>query len=171
MQVVDVVAEEDAQLNMESKPAINKLKKLPRSSLKFPIDLEHFKRREQLKKSGLEKVIMFLSKSDEETTNKKLAKDLVDKWNFLVIFCRPANKASGMESRDDDLDLAEFSQERKSWQSSSRQHASRPEAMPLDFLARPQSKIDPGEIRARAKQVIHDQRRLKVGFPFPLLLT
>ncbi|KAG5553295.1 hypothetical protein RHGRI_011230 [Rhododendron griersonianum] len=137
----------------------------------FPIDLEHFKRREQLKKSGLAKVIMFLSKSDEETTNKKLAKDLVDKWNFLVIFCRPANKASGMESRDDDLDLAEFSQERKSGQSSSRQHASRPEAMPLDFLVRPQSKIDPDEIRARAKQVIHDQRRLKVGFPFPILLT
>ncbi|KAI8564153.1 hypothetical protein RHMOL_Rhmol03G0159800 [Rhododendron molle] len=46
----------------------------------FPIDLEHFEKREQLKKSGLAKVIMFLSKSDEETTNKKLAKDLVDKW-------------------------------------------------------------------------------------------
>ncbi|KAI8535760.1 hypothetical protein RHMOL_Rhmol10G0198800 [Rhododendron molle] len=31
-------------------------------------------------------VIMFLSKSDEETTNKKLAKDLVDKWviDFLL---------------------------------------------------------------------------------------
>lgn len=29
---------------------------------------------------------MFLSKSDEETTNKKLAKDLVDKWviDFLL---------------------------------------------------------------------------------------
>ncbi|KAI8565017.1 hypothetical protein RHMOL_Rhmol03G0228000 [Rhododendron molle] len=46
----------------------------------FPIDLERFEKREQLKKSGLAKVIMFLSKSDEETTNKKLAKDLVDKW-------------------------------------------------------------------------------------------
>lgn len=46
--------------------------------------------------------------------------------------------------------------------SSSRQHASRPEAMSLDFVVRPQSKIDPDEIRARAKQVVHDQRRLKV---------
>ncbi|KAI8545034.1 hypothetical protein RHMOL_Rhmol07G0011900 [Rhododendron molle] len=54
--------------------------------LLFPIDLEHFEKREQLKKSGLAKVIMFLSKSDEETTNKKLAKDLVDKWviDFLL---------------------------------------------------------------------------------------
>lgn len=54
--------------------------------------------------------------------------------------------------------------ESKSSQSSSRQHASRPEAMPLDFMVRPQSKIDPDEIRARAKQVVHDQRRLKVHF-------
>ncbi|KAI8530623.1 hypothetical protein RHMOL_Rhmol11G0073800 [Rhododendron molle] len=232
MAELEVVAEEDARLNMESKPAINKLKKLPlltevlskkqlqpefldhgvltllknwleplpdgslpniniRAAIlkiltDFPIDLEHFERREQLKKSGLGKVIMFLSKSDEETTaNKKLAKDLVDKWSRPIFnkstryedmrnfdddrvpfrrppAKRPANKASGMESRDDDLDLAEFSQERKSGQSSSRQHASRPEAMPLDFLVRPQSKIDPDEIRARAKQVIHDQRRLKM---------
>ena len=29
---------------------------------------------------------------------------------------------------------------------------------------RPQSKIDPDEIRARAKQVVQDQRRLKVCF-------
>ncbi|KAI8536330.1 hypothetical protein RHMOL_Rhmol10G0248700 [Rhododendron molle] len=46
----------------------------PYQILKFPIDLEHFEKREQLKKSGIAKVIMFLSKSAEETTNKKLAK-------------------------------------------------------------------------------------------------
>lgn len=51
---------------------------------------------------------------------------------------------------------------RKSGQSSSRQHASRPEASPLDFVIRPQSKIDPEQIRARAKQAVQDQRRLKV---------
>lgn len=39
--------------------------------------------------------------------------------------------------------------------------------MPLDFLVRPQSKIDPDEIRARAKQVVPDQRRLKVSLFFP----
>lgn len=86
--------------------------------LQYPIDLEQYDRREQLKKSGLGKVssilsrschdqyffsvivfvreyftiistclqvIMFLSKSDEETTsNRKLAKDLVDKWVNLI---------------------------------------------------------------------------------------
>lgn len=54
--------------------------------------------------------------------------------------------------------------EAKSGQSSSRQHASRPEALALDFVVRPQSKIDPEEVRARAKQVVQDQRRIKVWF-------
>ena len=57
--------------------------------------------------------------------------------------------------------------ERRSSQSSDKQHASRPEATPLDFVVRPQSKIDPDEIRARAKQVVQDQRRVKVGFSIP----
>ena len=37
----------------------------------------------------------------------------------------------------------------------------------MDFVVRPQSKIDPDEIRARAKQVVQDQRRLKVSFSLP----
>jgi len=53
--------------------------------------------------------------------------------------------------------------ERRSSQSSDRQHASRPDATPLDFVVRPQSRIDPEEVRACAKQVVQDQRRLKVG--------
>ncbi|XP_058099286.1 protein IWS1 homolog 1 [Magnolia sinica] len=233
MAELEVTAEEDADLNRQSKPAINKLKKLPlltevlskrqlqqefldhgvltllknwleplpdgslpnmniRTAIlkiltDFPIDLEQYDRREQLKKSGLGKVIMFLSRTDEETTsNRRLAKDLVDKWSRPIFnkstrfedmrtyddekvpYRRPSSKkpvakAAGLESRDDDLDLAEFSQEPKSSQSSSKQHASRPEALPLDFLVRPQSKIDPDVIRARAKQVIQDQRRLKMN--------
>ncbi|KAG7011365.1 Protein IWS1-like 1, partial [Cucurbita argyrosperma subsp. argyrosperma] len=233
MAELEVTAEEDADLNRQGKPAVNKLKKLPlltdvlskkqlqqefldhgvltliknwleplpdgslpninirEAILKiltdFPIDLEQYDRREQLKKSGLGKVIMFLSKSDEETTsNRKLAKDLVDQWSRPIFnkstrfedmrnmedervpFRRPmgkksGNKAAGIESRDGDLDLDEFSQGRKSSQSSSRQHASRPEATPLDFIVRPQSKIDPDEIRARAKQAVQDQRRMKMN--------
>ena len=79
-----------------------------------------------------------------------------------------------MESRDGDFDDLVISRDRKSGQSSSgqqasrqdsamRQHASRPEATPLDFVVRPQSKIDPEEIRARAKQVMQDQRRMKMN--------
>lgn len=50
----------------------------------------------------------------------------------------------------------------KSRQAVSRQHAYRPEALALDFVIRPQSKVDPEEIRARAKQTMQDQRRQKV---------
>ncbi|KAJ0051784.1 hypothetical protein Pint_03525 [Pistacia integerrima] len=244
MAELEVTAEEDAELNRQNKPAINKLKKLsllievlskkqlqqefldhgvltllknwleplpdgslPNTNIReailkiltdFPIDLEQYDRREQLKKSGLGKVIMFLSKSDEETTsNRKLAKDLVDKWSRPIFnkstrfedmknndddrvpFRRPSvkkptNKSAAMESRDGDFDDLVISRDRKSGQSSfgqqasrqdsaMRQHASRPEATPLDFLVRPQSKIDPEEIRARAKQVMQDQRRMKMN--------
>ncbi|GLU10644.1 hypothetical protein SLE2022_274300 [Rubroshorea leprosula] len=239
MAELEVTAEEDAELNRQGKPAINKLKKLPlltevlskkqlqsefldhgvltllknwleplpdgslpniniRAAIlkilsDFPIDLDQHDRREQLKRSGLGKVIMFLSKSDEETTsNRKLAKDLVDKWSRPIFnkstrfedmrnidddrvpfrrptVKKPANRAAAMDSRDGDFDL-DISGERKSSglhasrsESSSRLHASRPEATPMDFVVRPQSKIDPEEVRARARQVVQDQRRLKMA--------
>ncbi|XP_057448681.1 protein IWS1 homolog 1-like [Lotus japonicus] len=228
---LEVTAEEDAELNRQGKPAINKLKKLPlltevlskkqlqlefldhgvltllknwleplpdgslpniniRTAIlkilnDFPIDLEQIDRREQLKRSGLGKVIMFLSKSDEEiNVNRKLTKELVDKWSRPIFnkstrfedmrniederapfrrpsVKKPANKAPGMQSRDSDLDL-DLPQPR-SGQSSSRQHASRPEATPMDFVIRPQSKVDPEEVRARAKQASHDQQRMKMN--------
>ncbi|KAK7353970.1 hypothetical protein VNO80_19426 [Phaseolus coccineus] len=64
-----------------SLPNINIRTEILRILNEFPIDLEQYDRREQLKKSGLGKVIMFLSKSHEENRlNRKLAKELVDKW-------------------------------------------------------------------------------------------
>ncbi|KAL0371938.1 UNVERIFIED_CONTAM: protein IWS11 [Sesamum calycinum] len=115
MAELKVVAEEDAELYRQGKPATNKmqlhqefldhggltllknwLEPLPDGSLPdinirtavlkilndFPIDLQHSDRRGLLKRSGLGKVIMFLSMSAEETTvNQKLAKELVDKWS------------------------------------------------------------------------------------------
>ncbi|KAK1375020.1 IIS transcription factor [Heracleum sosnowskyi] len=233
MAELEFVAEEDALLNLESKPAINKLMKLPfltevlskkqlqhefldhgilavlKSWLEplpdgslpniniraailkiltdFAIDLEQDERKEQLKKSGLGKVIMFLSRSEEETTsNRRIAKELVDNWsrsifnkstrfadmrNFddeRILFQgasakRSMNKAAGVHSRDDDLDVAKFSQESEFGKQSTRQKTSRPEAMPLDFVVRPPSKIDPDLIRARAKHVVQDQYRLKMN--------
>eukprot|EP00963_Diacronema_lutheri_P001016 scaffold64_cov338-Pavlova_lutheri.AAC.74 len=49
---------------------------------KLPIDLQHHDRREQLKSSSLGRTVMFLYKLPEETAlNKKLARDLVQKWS------------------------------------------------------------------------------------------
>ncbi len=44
-----------------------------------------------------------------------------------------------------------------------RQHASRPEALPLDFVRRPESKVDPEVARNRARQQRQDERRMKVN--------
>ncbi|KAL8490241.1 hypothetical protein ACS0TY_025956 [Phlomoides rotata] len=130
----------------------------------LPIDLEQYERKEQLQKSGIGRAVMFFYKWDEETkSNRKLAKELVEKWSRTISFkstrsedmknvddSRPpsarrvANNASGSASRNDDLGLAGMSQGRKSGPSSLRQHASRPEA-----------------VRARAKQLAKDQPRSK----------
>ncbi|MCL7030750.1 hypothetical protein MKW94_006396 [Papaver nudicaule] len=129
---------------------------------------------------------MFLSRTDEETAgNKKLAKDLVDKWSRPIfnkstrfedtrkyledddraLYKRQptkkiANKAVTLNSRDIDLD--EFIPEKRYGDSSSGQYVSRPEAAPLDFVVRPESKIDPEEIRARAKLNVQDKKSHRV---------
>ncbi|KAG2304223.1 hypothetical protein Bca52824_032874 [Brassica carinata] len=74
-----------------------------------------------------------------------------------------------MESRDGDFDLdirqrkSGLTSGQSSRGDSSRNMTMRPEATPMDFLIRPQSKIDPDEVRARAKQVSQDQRRVKMN--------
>ncbi|MCL7051572.1 hypothetical protein MKW94_018364 [Papaver nudicaule] len=228
MAELELAAELDAELNMENKPALNKVYKLPlltsalsKQQLQFEfldrgvltllknwleplpdgslpninvrtgvlkvltqlhVDLEDYGRREQLKTSGLGRVIMFLSRSDEETTsNRKLAKDLVDKWSRPIF-----NKSTRFEDSRKDIedgrviyrrpvvknqidravmlnDLDEFIRQRSCSEPWSSQHASKPEASPLNFVVRPQSKIDPYEIRARAKLVVPDKCRLKIN--------
>ncbi|XP_021277345.1 protein IWS1 homolog 1 isoform X2 [Herrania umbratica] len=216
MAELEVTAEEDAELNRQGKPAINKLKKLPlltevlskkqlqpefldhgvltllknwleplpdgslpniniraailRILTDFPIDLEQHDRREQLKRSGLGKSRPIFNKSTRFEDMRNIDDDRVPLRRPSVK--RPANRAAAMESRDGDFDL-DISRDHKSGrssagqhasrtESSSRLHASRPEATPMDFVVRPQSKIDPDEIRARAKQVVQDQRRQKM---------
>ncbi|KAK9090587.1 hypothetical protein Sjap_023764 [Stephania japonica] len=110
MDELEVTAEEDAELNRQSKPAVNKLKKLPLLTELLSkrqlqqVFLDHGAL--SLLKNWLEPlpdgslpntnvraailnilthVIMFLSRSDEETAaNRKLAKDLVDKWSRTI---------------------------------------------------------------------------------------
>ncbi|KAF6175552.1 hypothetical protein GIB67_023072 [Kingdonia uniflora] len=236
MAELEVACEDDMKVNLESLPAINKLKKLhfltevlskrhlqeafldhgvltllkswleplpdgclPNTTIRtgilkiltgYPIDLEQDDRRNQLKQSGLGKAIMFLSRWDEETRgNRKLAKELVDKWSRPLynistwfedmrgideerglyrrrpLVKRPAKKTMVLQSSENDLNLVEYSQERKPSKSSLRQLTTRPEAMALDFLVSPEFKIDPDQVRARAKQLLQDpriQRRINI---------
>ncbi|CAL5432178.1 unnamed protein product [Camellia sinensis] len=106
MAELEVVAEEDAKLSRQSKPTINKLKKLPllvealsKKQLHHGVltllktwleplpdgSLLNINIRGAILRiltdSGVGKVIMFLLKSDEEiTANRRMTKDLVDKW-------------------------------------------------------------------------------------------
>ncbi|KAK4389181.1 protein IWS11 [Sesamum angolense] len=187
MAELEVVAEEDAELNRQGKPAISKLRKL---SL-----LTDVLSKKQLQQEFLDHGVLTLLKNwleplpDGSLPNMNIRAAVLkilndsrpifnkstrfeDMKNFEDerVFRRPPvkkvmNKTAGMSSRDDDLDLAEFRSKMgsKSGQSSSRQHASRPEAMSMDFVVRPQSKVDPDEVRARAKQMVQDQRRAKVA--------
>ncbi|KAK9152931.1 hypothetical protein Sjap_000411 [Stephania japonica] len=129
-------------------------------------------------------VIMFLSRSDEETAaNRKLAKDLVDKWSRpmfnkstrfedmrnideeRVPFQQPASKKPVIciKWREDDLDLADLSRRgKKSVQPYSREHVYRPEASTMDYVIRPLSKIDTYEVIATAKLAVQSQHRLKI---------
>ncbi|KAH0854482.1 hypothetical protein HID58_069204, partial [Brassica napus] len=118
--------------------------------------------------------------------HRRLAKDLVDKWSRPIFnkstrfedmrnldedrapyrrppVKKPVNKASTMESRDGTKIWSDFGSEFEGRGDSSRNMTMRPEATPMDFLIRPQSKIDPDEVRARAKQVSQDQRRVKMN--------
>ncbi|CAD5328398.1 unnamed protein product [Arabidopsis thaliana] len=135
----------------------------------FRIDLDQDSRREQLIKSGLGKVIMFLSKSDEETTpNRRLANDIINKWGRIIynkstrydnmftqeeldeqrqILLRrqtkTAPKVSGTRARDfnTDIDLYEKPISRLgTW--TGRARAKIPTTMSMDFKIRPPSKVD-----------------------------
>ncbi|XP_057810045.1 protein IWS1 homolog 1-like [Salvia miltiorrhiza] len=151
------------------------------------IDLDREDRVKQLAESDVGKAVMFFSKYDGETkANRQLAKQLVEKWSRVVFnlstdygdmkfyevqktYRRPPVKKATMgnaaagASQDDDLDLRKLSLAQSSGASSSRQHASRPEAMTMDFVVRPQSKVDPEAVRAQAQRKVQDQHRAKLS--------
>ncbi|KAE8671873.1 SWIM zinc finger family protein [Hibiscus syriacus] len=122
----------------------------------MPVDIRAEDRREHLKRSGLGKVIMFLSKSDEEiTANRQLAKDLVENWSRTVFnktskysevekVVIPLNKASpsplkkksAIEVREADLDL-EIAPHEKSSSSGRGGGVAVPEAAALVYEVNP----------------------------------
>ncbi|KAJ0987786.1 hypothetical protein J5N97_006142 [Dioscorea zingiberensis] len=168
----EVAAEADAQLNVENQPAVNKLMTLPQLVeilkkknlqqefidhgiltvlrtwleplpdgslpnvnirtaileilIDLPIDLTQHVRKEQLKKSGLGKV-------------------------------RPVTKAARLDASDADLDPVALPKAAESLKATSGlPHAVRPDKVPLDFLVRPPSKIDP--VKRRAQPAQHGQK-------------
>ncbi|XP_022753624.1 protein IWS1 homolog 1-like [Durio zibethinus] len=150
----------------------------------FPLDLEQQERREQLKKSGLGRVIMFLSRSEEETTsNKKLANDLIHKWSRIIfnkstsfadlrnkddvnvpVMKKSVSKPAIMEYIEADLDFNVSNQQKLSSRpSSSSQAVTRPEPTPLVYVVNPQSKCNPEIFNAYARQQVQGDSRQRIA--------
>ncbi|KAK8662088.1 hypothetical protein V6N13_091676 [Hibiscus sabdariffa] len=146
----------------------------------FPIDITGEDRREQLKKSGLGKVIMFLSKSDEEiTANRQLAKDLVENWSRIIFnkstrhsdlrnaeekvkkASPPVNKESAMQVREADLDL-ESSPKQPCSTARTRSGVSVPDAAPRVYAVIPRTKSKPDAEVERARVRYTAQRECKI---------
>ncbi|KAG7542289.1 Transcription factor IIS N-terminal [Arabidopsis thaliana x Arabidopsis arenosa] len=117
----------------------------------FRIDLDQGCRKEQLIKSGLGKVIMFLSKSDEETTaNRRLANDLINKWGRIIY-----NKSTRYDKMFSQEELEEQRQILLRRQTKTAPKVSETKARnfdtDLDLYVKPISKLGPWTGRARAK--------------------
>ncbi|XP_022753629.1 protein IWS1 homolog 1-like [Durio zibethinus] len=197
MAELEIVVEDDAQLNRKGQTAINKRRKLPlllkvlrKKSLQLEF-LDHGvltllkNRREQFKKSGIGKVFMFLSKSDEEmASNNKLAKDLVEKWSRIIFnkstkFSDPRNievhdvpfmkqpvkkptRPATIEYREFDLDFRVTKEHTSSSQPcSSSQRVKMPEAAASVYLVRPHPNYN-AIVKASAKQQVQGECRQRI---------
>ena len=149
----------------------------------LPIETDLTDRKEELKRSGLGRMIMFLSGLPEETpANRKKCKDLVEKWSRPVYELssqyrdlrqeveveedRPKKKkrknavAGGTPAATEDQDLTAKTRDGPKYgESGYRYHAVVPEPESLDYKVRPKLTIDPSEIKARTQNA--DQQRVR----------
>ncbi|KAF9609331.1 hypothetical protein IFM89_015586 [Coptis chinensis] len=137
----------------------------------YSIDLEKFDRMEQLKKSGMDRVIIgqnLVNKWNRPIFNNNMTRyvDVRKEDEERVVYSRPSKGLKGparLEYKEVDLDVSQFLERDRPRLLSSMQHAVRPESMVMDFVESPLSKIDPAEVRARAGQIVSDQRRLRLS--------
>ena len=149
----------------------------------LPIETDLTDRKEELKRSGLGRMIMFLSGLPEETpANRKKCKDLVEKWSRPVYELssqyrdlrqeveleedRPKKKkrknavAGGTPAATEDQDLTAKTRDGPKYgEAGYRYHAVVPEKESLDYKVRPKLTIDPAEIKARTQNA--DQQRVR----------
>ena len=137
---------------------------------RLPVDCSFEDRREQLKRSGLGRVIMFLSKLPDETVeNRRMARELVEKWSRPILAPRGAvgvaqseldrilearqqrQRAQMVEQGEGDDGEDGAAAVLRPGQPGYRFHASIPQAASLDYVKRPESKAVMVEKRAGAK--------------------
>jgi transcription factor SPN1 len=128
---------------------------------RLPVDCSYEDRREQLKRSGLGRQVMFLCKLPDETPdNRQMARDLVERWSRPILAPRgPAVDAEEMErilaarqqreraqraaepAAGDEGDAAgDATAAPRPGQPGFRFHAAIPKAAALDYVRQPESK-------------------------------
>lgn len=127
----------------------------------LPIDCAYEDRREQLKRSGLGRIVMFLYKLPDETpANRKLAKQLVEKWSRPILSsrmhsideeeskrileARQARAAKASSHGGPSANVTEDAPDEataKPGQPGYRWHAAIPQAASLDYVKKPSSKV------------------------------
>jgi len=157
-------------------PNLNVRRILLEALHKLPVNVEEPERREQLKKSKLGQVVMFLQLNEEETqANRKLARQLVQKWSRPIFALssqyrdlrrmntdedygdaeapkrRTAAKPStAAAAAEDDEDEARKAASLKPGDQGYRWHARIPQKAAMDYTARPAPAIRPDEVAARS---------------------
>jgi transcription factor SPN1 len=139
---------------------------------RLPIDCSYEDRRDQLKRSELGKVIMFLSKLPDETPeNRRMARELVEKWSRPILApgggtvdqaeldrileARQQRQRAAQEKAAEDAadgeDGASGAAALRPGMPGYRFHAAIPQAASLDFVKRPESKVVMVEKRSGTK--------------------
>jgi transcription factor SPN1 len=167
-------------------PNINIRSCLVRLISLLPLDTEDFENKEELKKSGIPRILLFLSTLSEETSeNRKICKRLVEKWSRPVYELSARHSDVGPKGRIFDiydlLDEERRKQKREkkrkpseihdhelSWsrqigprygENGYRHHAAIPESSSIEYIKRPRLQMDPTEVKACGQS--SEQRRIR----------
>lgn len=151
----------------------------------LPIDCSMEDRKEQLKKSGLGRIVMFLFKVPDETpANRRLAKELVERWSRPIL---APNRARDLDEEEQERILAarQARQARQAAQQAAQRgnqqeaedeegrrrepkfgepgfrfHASIPQAAALDYVKAPSSRFAMPEAGKGGKKDKADEHKL-----------
>jgi transcription factor SPN1 len=148
----------------------------------LPVSTDSHERKDELKRSGLGRNIMFLSSIEEETAqNRTVCKKLIEKWSRPVyeLSSHYSDIHVGRQTADDDdgrrpkkskaravdhsadvgAGIDHANDEPKYGEPGYRHHAMVPERSSTQYVKQPRLEIDPSEIKARTQTA--DQRRVR----------
>ena len=152
----------------------------------LPLDTEDFECKQELKRSGIPRILLFLSTLQEETPeNRRICKKLVEKWSRPVYELSARHTDMGPKGRVFDLyDVLDDERRRKKrtkkqkpselhdnelslsrqggpryGEQGYRHHATIPESSSVEYVKRPRLLMDPMEVKARGQST--EQRRIR----------